>query len=70
MVAQKVTVERAAEILGVSKLTVRIGMENKEFPIGAVIHQGGNARKFYHISPYLLSQYTGLPVEEIMSENT
>lgn len=66
MVAQKVSVKRAAEILGVSQLTVRVGMETKELPIGSVIRQEGNKRQIYHISPYLLSQYIGLPVEEIM----
>lgn len=65
--AERITVKRAAEILGLSELTVRVGIEQKELPIGVAI-KVGKKRTNYHISPHLLSQYTGLPIEQLMGD--
>ena len=62
--AERVTVARTAEILGVTALTVRAGIESGELPIGHAI-KTSKFRTNFHISPYLLSRYTGLSIEEI-----
>ncbi len=62
--AERVTVKRAAELIGLSELSVRRGIEQGRLPIGSSIKRS-DKRTIYHISPYLLSQYTGIPVEEI-----
>jgi hypothetical protein len=62
--AEKVTIARAAEILGLNVLTVRVGIQTGELPIGSAIKMSEHRTKF-HVSPYLLSQYTGLSVEQI-----
>lgn len=63
--AERVTVKRAAEILGMNPYSVQCGIRLGELPIGHAILKPGKQRHNYHISPYLLSQYTGLSIEEI-----
>lgn len=63
--AERVTVKRAAEILGVNPLTIQHGLKTGRFTFGVAIPTTGGQRTSFHISPYLLSQYTGLSVEEI-----
>lgn len=62
--AERVTIARASEILGVSVLTVRAGIQSGELPIGSAIKMSKH-RTTFHVSPFLLSKYTGLSVEEI-----
>ena len=64
--AERITVKRAAELTGLSELSVRVGVEKGLLPIGTAI-KNSKFRTIYHISPYLLSQYIGLSVEEIKS---
>lgn len=64
---ERVSIKRAAEILGMSDLSVRAGIESKELPIGSFIKMSKHRTNF-HVSPFLLSQYTGLSVEEIKGE--
>ena len=53
---ERITVKEAAELLGVSEQFVRIGMQRGQLPIGTAVKL---KRWAYHISPYLLEQYTG-----------
>lgn len=66
--AERVTVKRAAEILGVNPLTIQHGIKTGRFSFGVAIPSPTGKRTNIHISPYLLSQYTGLSVEEIKGE--
>ena len=65
--AERVTVKRAAELIGLSELSVRRGIEQGRLPIGCCIKRS-EYRTIYHISPHLLSQYTGIPIEKIKDE--
>lgn len=64
---RKITVKRAAYLLGISELTVRYGIKNGELPIGSAIHCGEN-RTYFHIVPKKLSEYLGVSEEEIISD--
>ncbi len=63
--AERVTVKRAAEILGMTPLTVQYGVKTGELPIGHAIKSQSGLRTNIYISPHLLSKLTGLSVEEI-----
>lgn len=64
----KVSIKRASEILGISQLTVQCALRAGALPIGAAWKNEGSTCYTYHISPKLLSDYTGIPVEEIVQE--
>ncbi len=64
----RVSVQRAAELMGVTPLTIRVGIANGELPIGVAIHTG-KLRTNYHISPAKLADYLGLTVEQIKGVN-
>lgn len=53
---ERITVKQAATVLGVSEQFIRIGMQRGQLPIGTAVKF---KRWVYHISPYLLEQYTG-----------
>ena len=54
---ERIKVKEAASILGVSEQYVRIGMQRGWLPIGSCVKM--SSKWTYHISPYLLEQYTG-----------
>lgn len=54
---ERITVEKAASLLGVSKQYVRIGMQRGWLPIGSCVKM--SSKYTYHISPYLLEKYLG-----------
>ena len=54
---ERITVEKAASLLGVSKQYVRIGMQRGWLPIGSCVKM--SSKWTYHISPYLLEKYLG-----------
>jgi hypothetical protein len=62
--AERVTVKRAAELTGLSELSVRYGIEQGTLPIGSCIKRS-EKKTLFHVSPYLLAQYLGLTVEEV-----
>lgn len=47
----KVTVKRAAEILGKSQQFVRIGLQRNILPFGIAMQMPGKTTYTYHISP-------------------
>ncbi len=68
MCQNRVTVEKAAELLGLSVLTVRWGLINGTLPIGSYIKNGNSKRTVYHISPGALAEYLQIPVNELFKE--
>lgn len=54
---ERVKISDAAAILGVSENFVRLGIQRGELPIGSAVKM--SSKWTYHISPYLLEQYTG-----------
>lgn len=58
-----VSVQRAAEIMGKSPQFVRLSMQRKEINIGTALKM--SSKYTYYISPKLLSEFTGIPVDEI-----
>lgn len=63
----RVTVKRAAELLGTSELTVRYGIEHGELPIGTAIHTSPY-RTNYHIAPNKLAEYLHIPLDQVLEE--
>lgn len=53
----KVTVRKAAELLGKSEQFVRIGLQKGSLPFGTAVKMSG--RWSYHISEKLLKEYIG-----------
>lgn len=65
--AERITVKRAAELTGLSPLSVRYGIEIGVLPIGCAI-KTGKIRTNYHISPAKLAEYLGMTVEQVKGE--
>jgi hypothetical protein len=64
--ARSVPTHVAAQLMGKSEDWVRWGLRQKRIPIGdAVPSMRAEQRWGYYISPKLLSDYTGVPVEDI-----
>ncbi len=54
----------AAQILGKAEQFIRIGLQQNRLPFGTAV-QTGRDRWSYHISPRLLSDYTGIRQDDI-----
>ena len=52
---QRVTVENAAKLLGVSQQFIRIGLQRGRLPIGSAVKM--SSKWTYHISPERLRKY-------------
>lgn len=63
---ERVPVLVAAKILGMSPLSVQGALIHRALPIGGAWKNDGSTTYCYHISPHLLSEYTGIPEEKIM----
>lgn len=63
----RISVERASELTGLSKLTIRKGIENGDLDFGKAIHTG-KKRNTYHISPAKLAEYLGMSIDEVKGE--
>ena len=61
----KVTVKRAAEILGKSQQFVRIGLQRNILPFGIAMQMPGKTTYTYHISPNKLCDYAGIKEEDL-----
>lgn len=46
---EQISIERAAEIMGVSPQTVRVGLQKGVFPFGAAVKMPGSSRFTYVI---------------------
>lgn len=62
----RVSVQRAAELLGLSVLSVQGALINKALPIGGAWKNEGSTCYTYHISPQQLALYIGSTKEEVM----
>lgn len=63
--SRKITVQRAAELLGKSTLFVREAMRRGTLPIGTAEQLPGSSRWTFIISPTMLADYMGCRVEEL-----
>ena len=61
----KVTVKRAAEILGKSQQFVRIGLQRNILPFGVAMQMPGKKTYTYYISPKKLCDYAGIKEEDL-----
>lgn len=62
---QKITVKRAAQLLGKSELFVRECIKNGSLPIGTATQLPGSSRWAFSISPKLLADYLGCSVSAL-----
>ena len=64
----KITVKRAAQLLGKSELFVRECIKNGSLPIGTAEQLPGSTRWTFSISPKLLADYLGCPVSALYGD--
>jgi hypothetical protein len=67
-VEEKVTVKRAAELTGLSELSVRFGIINGNLPIGTATQKrlyNGKYHTVYHVYAKKLANYLGITVEQV-----
>lgn len=59
--AEKISVKRAAEIMGKSQQFVRIGLQRGLLPFGTAVKKDGKSKRVnYYISPVLFCNYVGV----------
>jgi excisionase family DNA binding protein len=63
--AERITVKRAAELTGLSQLTVREGIKSGRLEFGRAIPSPTGRHNTIHISPAKLAEYLGLTVDEV-----
>lgn len=61
-----VSVKRAADLLGMSPFSVQGALKAKALPIGGAWKNDNSTCYKYHISAYLLANYLGITVEEVL----
>ena len=66
--SRKITVQRAAELLGKSTLFVRESMRRGTLPIGTAEQLPGSSRWTFIISPTALAEYMGCSVRELYED--
>lgn len=64
--AARVPVNVAADLLGLSVLSVQGALVNKALPIGGAWKNQNSTCYTYHISPQQLGMYMGITKEEVM----
>lgn len=57
---KKITVQQAAELMGLDVQSVRVGMQVGALPIGSVWKAEGKRKYTYYISPKKFTEYTGI----------
>lgn len=62
MFENRISVENAARLMGVSGQFIRIGLQQGVLPFGYAVKR---QRWSYYISPMKFSEYTGIPMEEV-----
>ena len=60
-----VTIKRASEVMGKSQQYIRIGLQRGLLPIGNAEKMPNSSKFSYYVSPKLLSDYTGVAMNEI-----
>ena len=65
---KKITVKRAAQLLGKSELFVRECMRRGDLPIGTATRLPGSEKWNFSISPKALADYMGCSVPELYGE--
>lgn len=63
MAVEKISVAKAAEIMGVSQQFVRIGLQRNLLPFGFATNMGGGSRYTYYINPKQFQEYLGIDKE-------
>ena len=61
---RRVSTTIAAKVIDKAEDYIRWGLQQNRLPFGTAV-QTGAKRWSYHISPKLLSDYSGVPLEEI-----
>lgn len=65
-----VSIQRASELMGKSQQFIRVCLQRGTLPIGNAEKMPGSTKYNYYISPKLLSDYTGIPIEKIEGVTT
>jgi hypothetical protein len=62
---ERITVKRAADLTGLSELTIREGIKSGRLEFGRAIPSKSGTHNTIHISPAKLAEYLGLTVEQV-----
>ena len=65
---EKITVQRAAALMGKSTLFVREGMRRGVLPIGQAMQLPGSTRWNFYISPAALAAYIGVDLKDLLED--
>ena len=64
--AEKMTVREAAELLGMTECTVRIGLQKGVFPFGIAFKTDPNHKHYHYVLyPGKVREYAGVKYEEV-----
>lgn len=66
--AERITVKRASELMGVSQLIVREGIKGGWYPFGLAVPSKTKRHHTIHISPAKLAEYLGISIEQVKGE--
>ena len=67
---RRISIKCAAELLGMSELSVKGCLINNALPIGGAWKNPGSDCYNYHISAAKLADYLGMTIEEVMQKNS
>lgn len=59
---QRITVQQAAELMGLDVQSVRVGIQQGALPIGSAWKAEGSSKYTYYISPKQFTEYTGIKI--------
>lgn len=63
----RLSVSKAAELMGVSPQYIRVGMQMGILPFGSAVKMSGEYT--YYISPVKFSEYTGISLDKITKKS-
>lgn len=62
---ERVSVKRAADLTGLSELTIREGIKSGRLPFGLAVPSKSGTHNTIHISPGKLSEYLGISIDQV-----
>ena len=66
--SRKITIKKAATLMGKSELSIREGIKEGVFTFGIVYKLPGSKRLNYVISPAEFAQFLGMTVDELLAD--
>lgn len=65
----RLSIERTAELLNMSPLSVQGALVNKALDIGGAWKNAGSTTYTYYVSPYKVGRLIGMSIEEVLGKD-